>query len=83
MTPQRLAHCPQNEQAAEEAQVVGDGTWLSTGEVAEMLECSPSYVIKLIDTGQLDARRVGNRRRVRRTVAEAYRAEHVGEAGGE
>lgn len=77
----RLAHCPQVGQSAEVTQVVGDGTWLSTAETAELLGVSTSHVIKLVDDGALRATRVGNRRRILRTVAEAYRDKMAKEAG--
>lgn len=80
----RLAHCPQVGQSAEVTQVVGDGTWLSTAEAAELLGVSTSYVIKLIDeTKELSAMKVGNRRRILRAVAEAYRDEQLRQAGGQ
>lgn len=83
MTVISLADCLQVGQSAEVARLVGDGKWLSTGEVAEILECSSSHVIKLFDDGKLTGRRVGNRRRILRTVAEAYRDKMAAEAAGE
>lgn len=87
MTPVRLAHCAQVEQTAEAAQVVGNGDWLSTGEAATIIGCSPSHVIDLFDGKipgkKLPGTRVGNRRRILRTVVEAYRDEQLREASGE
>ena len=45
--------------------VVPYGTELTTQQVAEILNVSRPYVVKLIETGQLEARKVGPRRRVR------------------
>jgi len=62
--------------------MVGDGTWLSTAEAADVIGVSTSTVINLVDDGTLKATRVGNRRRILRAVAEAYRDEKLREAGG-
>jgi len=62
--------------------MVGDGTWLSTTETAKLLGVSKSHVIDLFDDGKLPGTKVGNRRRILRTVAEAYRNEQLRKAGG-
>lgn len=63
--------------------MVGDGTWLSTMEAANIIGVSKSHVIDLVDTGQLPATKVGTHRRILRTVAEAYRDKKMREASGE
>ena len=47
-------------------------TWLTTGQVAELLGISPSTVPRLIRRGELPARRVGGWTRVRSADALAY-----------
>lgn len=83
MAIKALADCLKVGQSAEVGQVVGDGTYMSTGEIAKMLKCSQSHVIRLIDSGALPSTKVGTHRRVLRTVAEAYRDKMAAEAGGE
>lgn len=84
--PPLLADCAQVEHAAHIAEaeyVVGaDGNWLSTTEAAAIIGCSKTHVINLVKRGDLPATRVGNRRRILRTVAEAYRDRMRAEAEG-
>jgi excisionase family DNA binding protein len=47
------------------------GEWLTTGQAAELLGISRSTVVRYIEAGTLDARRLpGGRWRVRRVAAE-------------
>lgn len=63
--------------------MVGDGRWLSTAEAADLIGISTSTVIRLVDERVIPATYVGNRRRILRTQAEAYRDKLLREAGGE
>lgn len=83
MSIEVLAHLPQFRQAAEVGQVVGDGTYLSTGEAAKVMGVSQSHLIRLINDGKVPATLVGTHRRILRTVAEAYRDKRAQEAAGE
>lgn len=78
-----LTDCPQVADSAEVVGMVGDGTWLSTMEAARVIGCSKSHVIDLVDSRQLPAAKVGNRRRILRTIAEAYRDRLLREATGD
>ena len=73
MTEPRLAHFPQDAQLAEETQLVGDGTEVTTAEAARMLKCSTTHVINLIKRGVLEARTLpgSTHRRIPRTAVEA------------
>lgn len=55
----------------EEPSVLPSLKELSTGEVASLLGVSRQYVVRLVDSGRIPSRRVGNRRRIR--VDEALR----------
>jgi excisionase family DNA binding protein len=72
-----LADLPQFRQAAEDGQVVGDGTYLSTGEAARLIGISQSHLIRLINDGKIQARTLpgSKHRRIARQVAEAFRDE--------
>lgn len=80
-----LAHCAQDAHDAEAAHVVGDGTYVTTGEAAALIGISKSTVIKLIRTGQLAATSVpgSTHHRILRTAAEAYREQMAREAAGQ
>ncbi len=49
---------------------------LTTGQVAKILHCSHSQVVRLCDAGKLPHRRVGTHRRFERAVIEWYAEEH-------
>jgi excisionase family DNA binding protein len=83
MAIEALADCAQFRQAAEVSQVVGDGTYLSTGEAARLIGISQSHLIRLINDGKIPATKAGTHRRILRTVAEAYRDQKLREAGGQ
>ncbi len=83
MTAADLQHSAQDGQPAEVETVVGDGRWLSTAEAAAIIGVSTSTVIRLVDERTLPATYVGNRRRILRSVAEAYRDKMEREAGGD
>ena len=83
MSIEALADCLQFRQAAEVGQVVGDGTYLSTGEAAKLIGVSQSHVINMVNRGDLPSTKVGTHRRILRTVAEAYRDKMAAEAAGE
>lgn len=60
--------------------LVGDGTWLTVGEVAQMLGVSDTTVRQYVADGRLDATRLpSGHRRIRRTSAEAMHREIYGD----
>lgn len=83
LNPVGLADCPQVEHSAEVENLVGDGTWLTTTEAAQVMGCSKSHVIALIRRGDLAASTVpgSKHRRIRRTVAEQWRSKMDAEGG--
>lgn len=66
--------------------MVGDGTWLTTGEAAKVAGVSKSTIVKLLNLGQLPYGTVpgSTHRRIRRTDAEALKLRiEKEERGGE
>lgn len=62
--------------------VVGDGTWLTVGEAAEVLNVHPDTVRRAVTSGQLKAGRTpGGHRRITRASVEEFRRKLYGDAG--
>lgn len=61
--------------------VVGDGTWLTTGEAAERLHTGVDVVRRAVEDGRLKAGRTpGGHRRILAESVEALRRELYGDA---
>ncbi len=53
------------------------GTTVTTQKAAELLNCSRPHVIKLIDTNELPAEKVGRHRRIKLKDVETYRSKMI------
>jgi excisionase family DNA binding protein len=68
-----LADVLDHAQRGEAVRVVPDTEEITTGQAAEMLGVSRPYLVSLIERGELPARKVGSRRRLRLADVLLYR----------